>query len=61
VAADSFEALTNYLLGLNKDDLHIGYGGGVTYKTPLGPVSIFIAGNNKDSRLRFYINMGFTF
>jgi NTE family protein len=61
VAADSFETLSNYLLGLNKDDLHIGYGGGVTYKTPLGPVSIFIAGNNKDSRLRFYIKMGFTF
>jgi NTE family protein len=61
VASDDFETLTDYILDLNKDYLHIGFGGGVTYKTPLGPVSILLAGNSHDARLRFYVNMGFTF
>jgi len=61
VASDSFETLTNYLQELDMKNLHLGFGGGVTYKTPLGPVTVFLAGNNKDSRPRFYLNMGFTF
>jgi NTE family protein len=61
VPSDSFEALKEYILDLKGENFHFGYGGGLTYKTPLGPVSAFLAGNNKDSRLRFYINMGFTF
>jgi outer membrane translocation and assembly module TamA len=61
VASDSYETLADYVFSLNRENLHVGYGGGVTYKTPLGPVNIFLSGNNKDSRLRFYVNMGFTF
>jgi NTE family protein len=61
VGSDNFDMLTEYILDLNGDYIHIGYGGGLTYKTPLGPVNLFLSGNNKDSRVRFYINMGFTF
>jgi NTE family protein len=40
---------------------HIGYGAGLLYKTPLGPVNVFFSGNNRDPHLHFYINLGFTF
>jgi outer membrane translocation and assembly module TamA len=61
LASDTFEQLTESLLNFNKEALYTGYGGGFTYKTPLGPVSMFLAGNNKDSHLTWYINMGYTF
>jgi NTE family protein len=60
-ASDSFEHLAQSVIKMNKGTLHFGYGGGLTYKTPLGPVSIFLSGNNKDSGLTWYINMGYTF
>lgn len=61
MASDSFEDLTNYFLSWNGTNLHAGYGAGITYKTPLGPVGVSMGGNNKDNRTRFYVNMGFTF
>lgn len=61
MASERFEDLTNYFLSWNGSNLHAGYGAGLTYKTPLGPVGISMGGNNKDTRTRFYVNMGFTF
>jgi NTE family protein len=61
MASDSYQTLIDYVLGPDSQYFHVGYGAGFMYKTPLGPVNIFLSGNNKDSRLRFYINMGFTF
>jgi outer membrane protein assembly factor BamA len=61
IASDSFERLAESVFGDNQEKLLLGAGAGATYKTPLGPVSVFLAGNNQDSRLRWYINMGFTF
>jgi NTE family protein len=43
------------------DFFYFGYGTGVTYKTPLGPLSVFFADNNKEKGLAWYINFGFTF
>jgi len=61
IGSDNFEDLISSIINPNMDEFHIGYGGGLTYKTPLGPVNIFLAGNNQDDRLRFYFNLGFTF
>jgi len=61
MASDRFEDLTNYFLAWDGSNLHAGYGAGFTYKTPLGPLQLAMAGNNTDMRLRFYVNMGFTF
>jgi NTE family protein len=61
IGSDNFEDLTSSIINPNMDEFHIGYGSGMTYKTRLGPVSIFLAGNNQDTRLRFYVNLGFTF
>jgi NTE family protein len=61
LASESFEGLTEALLGITEDNLHIGFGGGATYKTILGPLSLMVAGNNHDSTLRWYVSMGFLF
>jgi NTE family protein len=61
IGSDNFEDLTSSIINPNMDEFHVGYGGGLTYKTLLGPVNLFLAGNNQDDRLRFYFNLGFTF
>jgi NTE family protein len=61
VNSDTFKNLTTAIFELNHEDVHAGYGGGLTYKSPIGPISVFLSGNNKDSGLRWYVNMGYTF
>jgi NTE family protein len=61
IAADKFENLVESVLEMKSSTLRVGYGGGFTYKTLLGPVSIFVAGNNKDSKPIWYINLGYPF
>jgi NTE family protein len=61
VVSDKFSDLMTELFELDYESVYAGYGAGITYKSPFGPVSIFFAGNHKDSSLRWYINMGFTF
>lgn len=61
VTADSFSELADLFLSFDPDALLLGYGGGLTYKTPLGPLSLFLSGNNKNNSPTWYINMGFTF
>jgi len=61
LSSDSFQEMTDALVEFSKESFHVGYGGGFTYNTPLGPLNVFLAGNNKDSRLTWYINFGFTF
>jgi NTE family protein len=61
MTSGSVKSLSESIINLDTDNLHVGYGAGLLYKTPLGPVNVFFSGNNKDSHLRFYINMGFTF
>jgi NTE family protein len=52
-----FSALYNF----QRELYFVGYGGGLTYKTYLGPVSVFLGSNNSDYKLRWYINLGFNF
>jgi NTE family protein len=61
LASDSFENLTGQIINFDHEKLHLGIGAGITYKSVFGPLSVFLAGNNKDNRLRWYINLGFTF
>jgi outer membrane translocation and assembly module TamA len=61
LTSDTVESLSENILNLDNENLHIGYGIGLLYKTPIGPVNAFLSGNNMDSHLRFYLNMGFTF
>jgi hypothetical protein len=61
VASDGFKNMINALLEMNDESLHLGYGAGLTYKTMLGPLSIFVAGNNRETNATWYLNFGFTF
>jgi NTE family protein len=61
MTSGTVKSLSESIVNLDTDNVHVGYGAGLLYKTPLGPVNVFLSGNNKDSHLRFYINMGFTF
>jgi NTE family protein len=61
MTSGSVSSLAENIVALDTDNFHVGYGAGLLYKTPLGPVNVFLSGNNMDSHLRFYINMGFTF
>jgi NTE family protein len=61
VASDNFEHLMDSLFTFDKEAFHFGYGGGLTYKTPVGPLSIFLSDNNKDHQVTWYINLGYTF
>jgi NTE family protein len=61
IASDNFEHLVQSVVEMNKTTLHFGYGGGVTYKTLFGPLSLFVAGNNKESKATWYVNLGYTF
>ena len=61
MTSGSVKSLGESIVNLDTGNVHVGYGAGLLYKTPLGPVNVFLSGNNMDSRLRFYINMGFTF
>jgi NTE family protein len=61
MTSGSVKSLSESIVNFDTDNLHVGYGAGLLYKTPIGPVNIFLSGNNMDSHLRFYINMGFTF
>jgi NTE family protein len=59
--ADEASELLDCVFEFRHNSLHLGYGGGLTYNTPLGPLSIFVAGNDKDPGLSWYINFGYTF
>jgi NTE family protein len=56
-----FDHLLQSILDMNGGSFHFGYGAGLTYNTPIGPASIFFAGNNKEDKTTWYINLGYTF
>ncbi len=57
----SLNDLFESTLAISHENLYIGYGTGITYNSPLGPLSVFFAANNKEPRLRWYVNLGYTF
>jgi len=61
IVSESLELLTKSILDFNHHNIHFGYGSGFTFKTPLGPLSLFLAGNNKNKHPTLYINFGYTF
>jgi NTE family protein len=61
MTSGSVKSLSESIVNLKTDNIQVGYGAGLLYKTPLGPVNVFLSGNNMDTHLRYYINMGFTF
>ena len=59
--ASNLQGLVQSTVELDRQSTYLGYGTGVTYNTPLGPLSVSFAANNKESNLTWYVNFGFTF
>ena len=52
---------SDFLNELYKEQNYVGYGIDVSYQSILGPISAGIGGNNRDSAVRSYISIGFSF
>jgi hypothetical protein len=57
----SLENLLESTAELRANQHYLGYGTGATYNTPLGPMSFFLALNDREPHLKWYVNIGFTF
>jgi len=57
----TFENFTTAIFSLSREKVHLGMGLGVTYRSRLGPVSLFVSGNTRDEKTRWYLNFGYTF
>jgi len=60
VADDNQEFLDN-ILSFSKEGRYAGAGAGVSYNTPLGPLSLFLGSRTDTWRPLWYINIGFAF
>jgi hypothetical protein len=60
VADDNSEFLDN-ILEFSSEGRYIGAGAGAVYKTPLGPVSLFLGSRTDVWSPIWYINIGYTF
>ncbi len=60
VADDNKEFLDN-ILNWNPEARHVGAGAGLTFKTPVGPVSVFLASRTDIWRPMWYTSIGFSF
>ncbi len=60
VADDNQEFLDN-ILEFSSEGRYIGAGAGAVYKTPLGPVSLFVGSRTDTWNPIWYINIGYTF
>ena len=60
VADDNQEFIDN-ILDFSDEGRYIGAGEGAVYKTPLGPVSLFLGSTTDAWNSIWYINIGYTF
>ncbi len=56
-AADIFEGLFDF----DSEQYFAGYGAGLKYDSPIGPVQLMAAGNTEDKKARWYFSIGFPF
>jgi len=58
---DDFNTFVDDFLSFSKEGRYMGAGAGFTYRTPLGPVSVFMGSRTDVWNPMWYINLGFTF
>jgi NTE family protein len=56
-AADIFKGLFDF----GSEKYFAGYGAGLKYDSPIGPVQLMAAGNTEDKKARWYFSIGFPF
>jgi len=57
----NWKELLTELLGTNRDNHYFGLGGGITYKSPIGPLSIWFGSLADSWTPTWYINFGYSF
>jgi NTE family protein len=60
-AGDDFKTFIDDFLSFSKEGRYMGAGAGFTYKSPLGPLSIYLGSRTDIWNPIWYINIGFTF
>ncbi len=58
---DDISTLLDDILTWNDDTRYMGLGAGFTYKTPVGPVSVFFGSRTDTWNPLWYLNIGYTF
>ena len=58
---DDFKTFIDEFLSFSKEGRYMGAGAGVTYKTPVGPLSIYLGSRTDIWNPIWYLNIGFTF
>ncbi len=61
MVADNNQEFIDNILEFSDEGRYIGVGAGAVYKTPLGPVSIFLGSRTDTWNPIWYINIGYTF
>jgi NTE family protein len=59
--SSDYPKLLKDIISMNDQGRYIGAGTGFTYKTPIGPVSVFLGSRTDTWNPIWYINIGFTF
>ena len=49
------------IISYNRDQMHMGAGAGLTYKSPIGPLSVYLGSRTDVWNPIWYVNIGFTF
>jgi NTE family protein len=49
------------IISYNRDQMYIGAGAGLTYKSPIGPLSVYLGSRTDVWNPIWYVNLGFTF
>jgi NTE family protein len=61
ILSDDIETFLDEILSWNDQERYIGVGAGFTYRTPIGPLSVFFGSRTDVWNPIWYTNIGFTF
>ena len=59
--SDDITTFWDDIISYNRDQLYLGVGTGITYRTPIGPISVFLGSRTDVWNPIWYTNLGFTF
>jgi outer membrane protein assembly factor BamA len=59
--SDDLGTFWNDIITYNREQIYIGLGGGITYRSPIGPLSVFFGSRTDVWNPIWYLNLGFTF
>jgi hypothetical protein len=61
IVSDDITTFANDIFSWNDESRYLGSGAGFTYKTPIGPISIFLGSRLDIWNPIWYFNIGYTF